>query len=132
MNVCTFSGRITKDATEFVARNGTSIANFTIAIDCGYGDNKKTLFLNCKMFKRGGMVQHLTKGKAFIVSGELCPNDYTDKSGNQVRTMELIVGHIDFQLGDSGQQRTTQRMQQAPQQTNPFPSEADELDPIPF
>jgi single-strand DNA-binding protein len=135
MNVCTFSGRLTKDATEFVTRTGTSIANFTLAIDSGFGENKKTLFLNCKAFKRGGMIPYMTKGKAFIVSGELQPNEYTDKNGNEIRTMELICGQIDFQQGDSGNNQQKSSQSQNNYNSNPgpaFPSESEDLDSIPF
>ena len=58
MNVCHFSGRITKDAEIKTSASGMDIATFTLAVDCGYGDKKRTEFINCKRFKPGGMAPY--------------------------------------------------------------------------
>ena len=97
MNLCIFSGRLTRDCETF----GT-VSKFSVAVDGGFGEHKRTDFINCKFFKRDGLVTHLTKGKPVIVSGELQTEKWTDKSGNERTGFSIICRDIDFQQGDKG------------------------------
>ena len=99
MNICTFSGRLTRDCESRLTSTGTTISSFSIAVDGGWGEHKRTDFINCKFFKRDGLVQHLTKGKPVIVSGELQTEKWTDKSGNERTGFSIICRDIDFQQG---------------------------------
>jgi single-strand DNA-binding protein len=103
MNVCIFSGRITKDAETRTTTTGTSITSFSIAVDSGFGDKKRTDFINVKAFKRDNLTQYLTKGKPVMVSGELQIEKWTDKSGVEKTGVTIIARDIDFQQGDKGQ-----------------------------
>lgn len=103
MNICTFSGRCTRDAETKYAPSGTAITSFSIAVDGGFGEHKRTDFINCKFFKRENLGQYLTKGKPVIVSGELQTEKWTDKSGNERTGFSIICRDIDFQQGDRGQ-----------------------------
>lgn len=103
MNICIFSGRITRDAETRATTSGTSITSFSIAVDSGFGDKKRTDFLNVKAFKRDNLTQYLTKGKPVMVSGELQIEKWTDKSGVEKTGVTIIVRDIDFQQGDKGQ-----------------------------
>ena len=128
MNVCTFSGRLTRDAETRHAQSGTAITSFSIAVDTGFGEYKRTDFINCKFFKRENLGPHLTKGKPVIVSGELQTEKWTDKNGVEKSVFSIICRDIDFQVGDKrtdGQQTSTG---QPPAQYN---ANAD-LDDLPF
>ena len=47
MNKVVQIGRMTKDAElKYLPGSGTAVANFSIAVDDGFGDNKKTFFFN--------------------------------------------------------------------------------------
>lgn len=104
MNVCIFSGRLTRDAETKYAQSGTAVSKFSIAVDSGFGDYKRTDFINCTLFKRENLAQYLTKGKPVILSGELQTEKWQDKDGNQKTGFSIIVRDIDFQTGDSAQQ----------------------------
>ena len=99
MNLCIFSGRLTADAKQAFAASGTSVASFSIAVDCGYGEHKRTEFIKCILFRREGLIQHLTKGKPVTITGEYQERKWTDKEGQERRTSEFIVRELEFQQG---------------------------------
>lgn len=101
MNVCIFSGRITKDAETSVANNGTTITSFTLAVDSGFGDRKRTDFIFCKAFKREALSSHLVKGKPVMVSGEYQEEKW-EKDGQKHSRVVILCRDIDFQQGDKG------------------------------
>jgi single-strand DNA-binding protein len=103
MNICTFSGRLTRDCESMTTQSGTTISKFSIAVDGGFGEHKRTDFINCKFFKREGLVAYLTKGKPVIVSGELQTEKWTDKQGVEKTGFSIICRDIDFQHGDKGE-----------------------------
>ena len=123
MNIAHFSGRITADATTRYTQSGTPVSNFTLAVDSGFGEYKRTDFIKCVLWKRENLVQYLTKGKAIVVTAELQNRKYQDKDGNNRQSTEFIVRDLEFQQGDpkgdlkGGGQRQPQPQpqQQAPQ-----------------
>ena len=100
MNICIFSGRLTRDCEVRTTQSGTTISSFSIAVDGGFGEHKRTDFINCKFFKREGFGPHLTKGKPVIVSGELQTEKWTGKDGVERTGFSIICRDIDFQVGD--------------------------------
>lgn len=73
-------GRLTKDVeTKVVKINGedTTIAEFTLACDVGFGKNKRTEFLDCTAWRKAGetIAQYCVKGSTLFV--KLTPE--TDK-----------------------------------------------------
>lgn len=97
LNVCTFVGRVTKDAElKTVGAKATPLATFSIANNTGFGQYAKTQFFECQMWgKQGeGVVQYLTKGKQVAVTGTLEDNTYTNAQGVQVKAMRLTVTQL--------------------------------------
>ena len=111
MNICVFAGRLVRDAESKQAKTGTLVTTFTIAVESGYGDHQRTDYIRCKLFKRDGLVQHLTKGKPVIVRGEYAEQRWEDKDGNRQHMAEWIVSDLWFQNGTSGQQAPRQQSQ---------------------
>ena len=105
MNHCTFSGRLVADAEMRYTASGTPVTSFRIAVDTGFGEHKRTDFINCVLWKREGIVTHLTKGKPVIISGEYQGREYEDKSGQKQRTVEIIVRDLEFQQPGTGPAR---------------------------
>ena len=73
MNILTLVGRVTKDAELRFNSDGKQVSNFSLAIDDGYGDNKKTIWFRCSLWgKRAeSLNQYLTKGQQVVVIGRL-------------------------------------------------------------
>lgn len=128
MNVCTFSGRLTRDCEVRTTLSGTTISSFSIAVDGGFGEHKRTDFINCKFFKREGLGPHLTKGKPVIVSGELQTDKWTGKDGVERTGFSIICRDIDFQVGDK---RDGQGGQPAPQHPAQYSANND-MEDLPF
>lgn len=85
MNVCVFSGRTTKDIELKTSKGGNSYCRFSIAVDSGFGDNRKTSFLNMTAFGKTAesLEKWVKKGNKIEVRCEASQNQYTDKDGNK-------------------------------------------------
>lgn len=95
------NGRLCKDAELRQTQTGKTVATFTVAVDRGYGDTKKTVFYPVVAWNKDGefVSNHFHKGDGIIVNGTMEHRDYEDKDGNKRRVWELIANHIDFPVG---------------------------------
>jgi single-strand DNA-binding protein len=126
-------GRIGRDAEVRQTNNGTSVANFPVAVDVGYGDNKATLWLDCSMFGKraeGGLVQYLVKGAQVMVEGDINLRQYTKGDGTggaavtlNVQDLKLAGGQPQGQQQPAQQQQQQQQPQQAANQTQRQPTQ---------
>lgn len=100
MNSCNFSGRLTSDVEVRHTQAGKAVLNYTIAVDCGWGDKKRTEFVNCITWDKEALAPHLTKGKAVIVTGaEMQTRKYQAKDGSEKTAVEFTVRDLEFQQG---------------------------------
>ena len=123
MNHSTFSGRLVRDC-ELKTLPTTTLLTFTLAVDCGFGDKKRTEFISCKAFKKDAIAPYLLKGKPVLVQGEYQEEKW-EKDGEKKSRPGWIINHIEFQQGDRAE---GQAMQPAGK-TRPA---MDELDGAPF
>ena len=135
MNNFNCTARLGRDAEVRVTQSGLSICQFTGAVDAGYGDKKKTVWVRFSLFGKraeGQLPSYLTKGAQVAVSGELSTSEWTDKEGNQKFALECNVNSLDLIGGKQEQQaqRPVQRPVQKPVQQ--FNQEVDYDDAIPF
>jgi single-strand DNA-binding protein len=98
MNKCIFLGRTTKDVELRYTNENLAIGKFSIAVDTGYGDKKKTNFFNCTVFGKQAetMQKYVTKGNKILLECEALQNSYTDKNGNNVNTVDFRVVSFEF------------------------------------
>ena len=98
MNVCVFMGRVANDVDLRTTGNGTTVAKFSLAVDTGYGDNKKTSFLNHTVFGKSAesLGKYVQKGTKILVQSEATQNKYTDKDGNARNSIDFIVQSWEF------------------------------------
>ena len=96
MNTCTFIGRLPRDA-ELKEIGANKVCNFSIASDVGFGDKKKTLWIECGMWgKRGeALNESLKKGQQVTLVGELSTREY-DKDGTTKTSLSLNVQSLAF------------------------------------
>ena len=103
MNVCTFIGRVTRDAeTTMVGAKNTALTKWGIANNTGFGQYEKTNFFNCQMWgKQGeGIKQYLVKGKQICVTGQLEDTTWTSDDGTKHPQWTLTVSQVSL-LADS-------------------------------
>jgi single-strand DNA-binding protein len=95
MNKLIISGRLTGDANIKFTQSGTSVIDFNLANNTGFGEHKKTCFISCVIFKRDKLIDHLKKGKEVILEGEL-QQDAWEKEGVKHSKHKLIVNQLEF------------------------------------
>ena len=88
-------GRLGRDAEVKTLPSGKNVINFSIAVDTGWGDTKKTLWLECAKFGDNTKVaEFLKKGTQVHVSGEPSLREWeSNTSGKQV-TLSLVVSQV--------------------------------------
>ena len=85
INNCTFTGRLGADAVVKTTPNGKSIMEMSVAVNSGYGDYKKTLWIKAKQFgdRVNNIVGIFKKGALVGFSGELDTDEWTGKDDKQ-------------------------------------------------
>lgn len=112
MNVCALVGRTTKDPdVRYNPNTQMAIAKFTVAIDDGYGEKKRTNFIPVTVFGKAAEAceKYLSKGKQVAVEGKIQTGSYQNKEGQTVYTTDVIASKVKFlewgeKAGDSGNQ----------------------------
>jgi len=96
MNNCNFEGRLAKDA-ELKEVSGYKVCNFAIGTNVGFGDNKKTMWVDCAIWGKQGesVVKYLVKGQQIFVNGELSTKEY-EKKGVVKTILILKVNTFSF------------------------------------
>jgi single-strand DNA-binding protein len=104
MKSLTIAGNIGKDAVTRTTQNGDSVTGWTVAVDDGWGDNKRTLWFDCSLWGKRGekLAGYLTKGTKVAVSGELSTREHEGKT-----YLTLRVADVTLQGG--GQDRPTEK-----------------------
>lgn len=86
LNSCCFTGNLTRDA-EVRQVGENEVAAFAIAVNDRKGE---ATFINCDLWRPGGVAGYLTRGKAVAVSGELkCRKYEKDGSKREAWTLEV-------------------------------------------
>lgn len=106
MKTITIAGRITRDAVTRTTQQGDKVTGFSVAVDDGFGQNKRTLFFDCSLWgKRGdSLAQYLVKGASVTVAGDLSTREHDGKTYLTVRVAEITLqgGKSDSQQRDTG------------------------------
>jgi single-strand DNA-binding protein len=103
MNSACFAGRLGRDA-ETKQTNNSSVTNFPIAVDVGWGDNKRTLWVSAAMWGERGekVAQYLTKGTAVTVVGDVDLRQYEKRDGTAGAELTLNVQRLTLQGSREG------------------------------
>jgi single-strand DNA-binding protein len=119
MNNWNFTGSLGQDCKVATTQNGKTVCEFSVAVNSGYGDNKKTTWANCVMFGKraeGQLPGYLMKGQKVAVSGEMTLETW-ETNGVKGAKVKVFVSSIDL-IGEKKAelQAPQQYQQQAPQQ----------------
>ena len=126
MNVISIAGTVGKDAEMKYLQDGTAIASFSVADSQG---KDKTVWWNCSLFgKRAeSLGQYILKGTKVTVSGQVTEDSWTDKNGQERKSMKVRVNDIALQSKAEQRQEATRQKREEAHQPN-FDDSAD----IPF
>lgn len=91
-------GRLTKNPELRYTNSGKGVATFTLAVDSGFGDSKRTDFINCVVWGKQGetVSEYLNKGKLALVDGRLQIRSYDDRDGNKRYATEVVADNVRF------------------------------------
>lgn len=104
INNLTISGNVGKDGELATTQSGQQILKFSVAATSGFGDKKKTSWVNCVMFGNyaSAMAQHITKGSKVCVSGEFTIEQWDKQDGTKGMAVSLNVRSMDLLGGGNG------------------------------
>jgi single-strand DNA-binding protein len=93
MKNITIAGRIGKSAETRQTQQGDQVTGFSVAVDEGFGDKKRTIWFDVSFWgKRGASVaQYLTKGAQVTVTGDLSTREHDGKTYLTVRANDLTL-----------------------------------------
>lgn len=97
----TIYGRLTRDP-ELKEVGSSKVAKFAVAdgdrFYNGKGAEPQPLFHECEVWggQAGVVADYARKGQRIVVFGQLCPNNYTNKDGQQVKATIVKVDRVDL------------------------------------
>ena len=116
-------GRLTRDPEVRYTQSGKAVCTFSIAVDDGYGENKKAYFFPVVVWNKSAEAcgNSLHKGSKVAVTGKLTNRQYDNSEGKKVTVFEIVAdafGGVEFLDGKK--------------QGGSQPNEIDETEEIPF
>ncbi len=99
INKAILMGRLTRDPELRHTNSGTAVCSFSIAIDNGYGDNRRTDFINCVAWSKTAefVTNYFGKGKMIIVEGRIQSRSWDDPNGGGKRyATEVVAENVSF------------------------------------
>lgn len=127
MNNFNAIGRIGRDAVTRFTQSGKAVTGWALAVDSGWGDNKKTTWLDCTLWGERGqkLADHIRKGDRLGVTGEIATREHDGKTYVTLDVKDVTL------LGDKREAPPQQRDKPAPKQAAPADDFADDSS-IPF
>lgn len=105
MNIVNIIGNLTKDVdVRYTTGNEQkAITRFTVAVNDGYGDDKRTSFIPVVVFGKQAenCEKYLSKGSKVGVTGKLQTGSY-EKDGRTIYTTDVIANRVEF-LSSNGE-----------------------------
>ena len=107
INSFVFTGRLTQDASIRTLASGTKVLSANVAINTGFGEHKKTLFVKVQQWGERGekIVSYLTKGTLVGGQGELSRSEWESKEGN--KNVDIVIDVPNIQMLSTGNKSNT-------------------------
>lgn len=117
MNKVLMCGRLTRDPDVRYGDNQKAVARFSLAVDRRFvRDGDPTAdFFNCTAFGKIAEVveKYVTKGTKLIITGRIQNDNYTNKDGQAVYSVQILVDELEFAESKRSSEGSSQ--QAAPQ-----------------
>lgn len=99
MNNLSLIGRLTRDSETRFTPTGKSITSFCVAYDVGWGDKKRAVFLDCKIWGERGenLAKFVGKGHRVGLVGSLDQEEWADKETGE-KKKKFVFDVRDFTL----------------------------------
>ena len=133
MNKVILMGRLTRDPEVRYSQgeNGSAVARFSLAVDRRFkraGDAEADFF-NCTAFGRQAefVERYLKRGTKMVVTGRIQNDNYTNRDGQKVYSVQIIVEELEFaesKASSDSYAASHPRTEAAPAPSMPSPSAA--------
>lgn len=132
--------RLGRDAEVRYTQSGTPVAGIAGAYDIGWGDKKRTQWIDCSLWgeRAEKLGPHLTQGSAVVIyADDLEVEQFTTKAGELRSKLKCRVANLEFAGGKQERQELPQQARQMPKQnqyqaSQDFQAPDDLDDDIPF
>ena len=93
-----FTGRLTQDASVRTLASGKKVLSANVAINTGYGEYKKVMFVKVQMWGERGdkIVEYLKKGTPISCDGIPERNEYDTRDGQHYVEFLVTTNEINF------------------------------------
>lgn len=93
LNQVNLMGHLARDPELKYLKNGTAVADATIAVNSGYGDNQKTAFIDCTLWKQSAefIAGNTQKGDCILVVGEIQQDNWETQDGQKRSKLKVNV-----------------------------------------
>ena len=146
INTVAIMGRLTYDPELRSTPSGVSVLRFQVACDRNYqraGAERQADFIDCVAWRQTAefISRYFHKGSMIAVEGSIQTQNYTDKNGNQRKSVEVVANNVSFcgsrnESGAPAPQQEEAYAQPAPSYSNAdtsdFETIEDDDDDLPF
>lgn len=148
INTVAVMGRLTYDPELRSTPSGVSVIRFQIACDRNYqkaGTERQADFIDCVAWRQTAefISRYFHKGSMIAVEGSIQTQNYTDKNGNQRKSVEVVANNVSFcgsraesGTGTGATPQPAQNQQAAPSYSNASGGDFEEIidddDDLPF
>lgn len=111
-------GRLTRDPDLRITGNGTSVAQFTLAVNRQFTNaqgEREADFVNCVIWRKPAeaLAQYTHKGSLIGVDGRIQTRTYDDNDGKTVYVTEVVADSFSFMESKKDNQPSTEQATQA-------------------
>ncbi len=144
INMVALMGRLTYEPELKTTPSGVSVLRFQIACDRSYqsqGQERQADFIDCVAWRQRAefISRYFHKGSMIAIEGSIQTQNYTDKNGNNRKSVEVVANNVSFcgSKADSGSSAPAQEYNQpAPSYSSADNSDFEEIvddeDDLPF
>lgn len=93
MNTVNLIGRLVRDNELKYTKSGKAVATNTLALDDGWGDNKKSYFIPIVVWEKQAesLANYTNKGSKIAVNGKLTSRSYETQDGQKRTIIEVVA-----------------------------------------
>lgn len=138
LNDVKLMGRVAQNIEPRSTTSGKPVTSFDLAVPVPSKDKDTPpdyFTIVCWDWLANFAVNYLTKGRQIVVSGRLTTRRYTDKDGNNRKTIEIKANEIFFADSNSGNQTNNTNQSNLTQNAQPAHANYEEVgegDDLPF
>jgi single-strand DNA-binding protein len=102
INKILLGGRLCRDVEVKDIGNDKHVAELSVAVDCGWGESKKTAFVDvvCWNSQAQFVAKYFKKGSGIYIDGRIEMDTWQDKESGKKRTkLKVVAEKVTFPIG---------------------------------